>query len=74
MRATEPPPVNPASYSHAVERIRTTPYRRIQMFNDKIDYQHPELMPYSDASDAELLYSCLLAAAFAAVFLIALFG
>jgi hypothetical protein len=44
------------------------------MFNDKIDYQHPELMPYSDASDAELLYSCLLAAAFAAVFLVALFG
>jgi hypothetical protein len=42
------------------------------MFSDRIDYSHPELMPYSDGSDAELVFSWLLAGIFLAVLVAAL--
>jgi hypothetical protein len=42
------------------------------MFSDKIDYAHPELMPYSDGSDAELVCSWLLAGVFVAILAAAL--
>ena len=44
------------------------------MFSDRVDYAHPELMPYSDGSDAELVCSWLLVGIFVAVLVAALFG
>lgn len=32
------------------------------MFSDKIDYEHPEILPYSDGSDSEVLFSWILGA------------
>ena len=65
---------NPRRDASSTPTVRKTPLEGKRMFSDKIDYTHPELMPYSDGSDAELLYSVLLAAAFAVGFLLAVFG
>ena len=32
------------------------------MFSDKIDYEHPEILPYSDGRDSEVLFSWILGA------------
>ncbi len=44
------------------------------MFSDKIDYSHPETLPYSDGSDSDLVFSWLIAAVFAAGLLVAIFA
>ena len=42
------------------------------MFNDKTDYTHPELLPYSDGSNAEILFSWVLGVIFVSGLLAAL--
>lgn len=42
------------------------------MFKDKIDYKHPELLPYSDGSNAEILFSWVIGAIFVSGLLAAL--
>lgn len=46
------------------------------MFNDKIDYSHPEYLPYSNASARDVVFSWLFALVFIALvlLLVAVFG
>ena len=62
-------PRRDASFPPQSERPR---WEEKTMFSDRIDYAHPELMPYSDGSDAELVFSWLLAGIFLAVLVAAL--
>ena len=45
-----------------------------EMFNDKIDYSHPEILPYSDGSTSELVFSWIIGAVFIAGLLLAIFA
>ena len=44
------------------------------MSRDKVEYSHPELLPYSDGSNSEVLFSVVIGAVFAAVLLVAVLG
>lgn len=44
------------------------------MFNDRIDYSHPEVLPYSSANGTEVIGSWVIVAVFAAVGAVALLG
>lgn len=43
------------------------------MFSDKIDFEHPEILPYSNGSDSELVFSWILGAIFVGGLLAAIF-